>query len=86
MRFGHSIVPAAVAYPFLVYATVWIHYAIAHCESSRRTGSFLFLLAFPVYLGCVSSMVIFLLDGRGKKRIVGIVEALMGNHCIGLLS
>ncbi len=78
MRIGQSIVGSAVAYPFLVYAIVWSHYALAHSELSRRTEAFLLLLALPICLGCAFSIVIFIADGRGKTRAAGIAGALVG--------
>ena len=78
MRIGQSIAASAVAYPFLVYATVWSHYALLHSDLSERTGAFLLLLALPICLGCVFSIVIFIADGSGKRRVAGIVGALIG--------
>jgi hypothetical protein len=78
MRIGQSIVGSAVAYPFLVYAIVWSHYALAHSELNKRFEAFLLLLAFPICLGCAFSLVIFIADGRGKKRAAGIVGSLAG--------
>ena len=77
MRIGQSIVGFAVVYPFLVYGIAW-SYALAHSRMSKPFGAFLLLLAFPISLGCAFSLIVFIADGRGKKRVAGIVGSLAG--------
>ena len=78
MRIGQTITGSAVLYPFLVYAIVWSHYSLAHSDLSKQAQAILLLLVFPVCLGCAFSLVIFIADGRGKKRAVGVIGALVG--------
>jgi hypothetical protein len=77
-RIGLSIAGSAVAYPFLVYAIVWSHDALAHSELRKGTEATLLLVACPMCIACVFSMVILIADGRGKKRVAGVIGSLIG--------
>jgi len=77
MRIGQTITGSAVLYPFLVYAIVWIHDALAHRDLSKHAQAILLLLVFPIFLGCAFSLVIFIADGRGKRRAVGVTGVLV---------
>lgn len=75
---GLSIAGFAVAYPFLVYTFVWGHYALTHSDLKKGTDALLLLLTFPICLGCVFSLILSIADGRGKKRVAGVLGALLG--------
>jgi hypothetical protein len=78
MRIGQTITGTAVAYPFLVYAIVWSHYAVTHRDLSKQAQAIFLLLVFPILLGCAFSLLIFIADGRGKKRAVGVIGTVVG--------
>jgi Trk-type K+ transport system membrane component len=75
---GFVIAGFATAYPCLAAVSVWIHYRLAHAALSKQTTAKLIFLTFPMCLGCAFSLLVFIADGRGKKRAAGIAVCLVG--------